>query len=78
MVDDRLHSACYRKFAARVPFWLAMRTLVAALTALLIAPASASAALKIDVVSNRADLVSAGDALVAHRPPRRDPSQRSG
>ena len=42
-----------------------MRTLVAALTALLIAPASASAALKIDVVSNRADLISAGDALVA-------------
>ena len=42
-----------------------MRTLVAALTALLIAPASASAALKIDVISNRADLISAGDALVA-------------
>jgi hypothetical protein len=42
-----------------------MRTLVAALTALLIAPASASAALDIDVVSNRADLISAGDALVA-------------
>ena len=42
-----------------------MRTLVAALTALLIAPASASAALNIDVVSNRADLISAGDALVA-------------
>ena len=42
-----------------------MRTLVAALAALLIAPASAGAALKIDVVSNRADLISAGDALVA-------------
>jgi hypothetical protein len=48
-----------------VPLTLGMRTLVAALTALLIAPASASAALKIDVVSNRADLISAGDALVA-------------
>ena len=39
--------------------------LVAALGALLVAPSVASAAtLKIDVVSNRADLISAGDALV--------------
>jgi hypothetical protein len=42
-------------------------SLVAALAALLTAPAVASAApaLKIDVISNRADLISAGDALVA-------------
>jgi hypothetical protein len=42
-------------------------SLVAALTMLLAAPAAASAApaLKIDVISNRADLISAGDALVA-------------
>jgi Tannase-like family of unknown function (DUF6351) len=41
--------------------------LVAALVALLAGPATASAApgLKIDVISNRADLISAGDALVA-------------
>src|SRR3954465_150372 len=41
--------------------------LVAALTMLLVAPAAASAApaLNIDVISNRADLISAGDALVA-------------
>jgi hypothetical protein len=42
-----------------------MRTLVAALATLLVAPATASAALDIDVISNRADLISAGDALVA-------------
>ena len=39
--------------------------LVAALAALLVAPQAASAALDIDVISNRADLISAGDALVA-------------
>jgi uncharacterized tannase-like protein DUF6351 len=43
------------------------RSLVAAVAVLLVAPAAASAApaLSIDVISNRADLISAGDALVA-------------
>jgi hypothetical protein len=46
---------------------LSGRSLVAALIIVLAAPATASAApaLSIDVISNRADLISAGDALVA-------------
>jgi hypothetical protein len=54
----------YRKFAVPPALTHTMRSLVPALLALLIAPSSA-AAVEIDVVSNRADLISAGDALVA-------------
>src|SRR3712207_163955 len=44
-----------------------MRSVLALLAALMLLPASAHAApgLRIDVLSNRADLISAGDALVA-------------